>query len=1502
MAEVLGDNERRDLYRKMLNDAVTSESTRKYSFKDFEKKLLGDPELIGKVAGLSLKRGWAIDENDFAERFVPELKAPPAQKQQVTPAMQVAAPVEEKRYTPPPQPLVGSPEYDKQLQNQYGGMSPTLGATFGGAPASFETKEQKKQEQISPVFKAQQLAFEDVPIASEQRKAQRQWAKADKQQQQAALIGSTGAGLKKSRQAESEGTMDRVSANTEAFWEGAKNAGINIFNGLKTVMNAAALNETPMDEDERQYYQQEEFGKMYKASKEAGEDLQNELYRLNVSTDVLNAIDKGDYGKIPEATLQTIGNVGISAISSFLTAGGSMYFQTLPDSYREGVEAIARQKGITPEEVIRSGEDAKMTAQTVAGITSALERAGAGYLSKSIANKGGYKAVRDYLIRNGFGKNVGRATGLGYAGIGESSTEYAQQATQQLGGIAAASEDASQFFKKLPKEFFNEKAAKERLSAGVSGFVGGAGVVGMGRGLKRSFGPGVSLDKFSDNVVNNEIIQNAARDYQDNITKAEQQGKKPDSFNQKQLKKIAENPEAWVRDEIKYIQQTIESNKTLGLDSKVEENSLAKATSLLNQIKAEKKSMEQADIAPAQEAVPVAPEAEVIAPEGGAPMPQKVKILGKDVNMYNDYIPSRPEDVEPDAMYIFNADSRDGIPPLLQDVAYVNKRESNGVKTENWHASISGEDLLKLYPQKAASPNLIAAPEATPVTEEVPFEEVPAETEDELAFLDEMRLTPEEDAARLAQEGIIPAAPVAPAEEVAPEVAPEVTSEVVPAEEAPTPEQRAEYGLEPLRPTYRGASMAEWQEVQNGNKFRSKEGFGENQANVTWVTDNKEYSQQQVDKNDDGVLIEFKPEAIDKSSVESGQQQDNTGVRLGRDLDINDVLRVTDKNGNVIYEAAPVAQAEEVVAAAPAPKGRKKAAPVTPAPAAPEKEEGKKAEAKKEEGKPKPTSESQEAAVEIANAFSDRFGIKVNLIDSKKLQDLLSNSENAKDFFFKVIDKIDVFDSDNIQEAKNFITTVFQTVESAEDAKKAYRKLAVKYHPDKQGSEEVMKHLNDVNDKYQKGTLGAQRTTERPTQASKEQKYREWAERMSRQYEADARAYSQGNAYNAEQQAKESARAQNEKAEREARTKAQQTSGQQAKAGQPKAKPAPAAPISKIKKGIIESLLEFFTKPFGAEKTTKGEVLTFEARSKYKQDAWNKRNSLKEENRKSELNRINENLKNYTNDKITTKQYRDNEAAIRSEYSDKNKAVDNWYDNTVAAIDKAYEKKIPFAYKQYVGDKVAGIYDPVSLQAYVVLDNLDETTFVHEAFSHPFIEALRERNNELYNNLLAESKSTKEIVDYVNETYGNAPQTVKDAEYIARAIDLDANGKLKNKSLIEYIRQFWNEASKIVKDIFGGQDVKIENIGPKTKISDIVDFVLTSGAKLDLSKAEGEFTSKQESSASQEFDGMKKPSKIKTKSFDGKHGKGAFERMKNITDNFEDIMDGMSGKIKQDCL
>jgi hypothetical protein len=58
-----------------------------------------------------------------------------------------------------------------------------------------------------------------------------------------------------------------------------------------------------------------------------------------------------------------------------------------------------------------------------------------------------------------------------------------------------------------------------------------------------------------------------------------------------------------------------------------------------------------------------------------------------------------------------------------------------------------------------------------------------------------------------------------------------------------------------------------------------------------------------------------------------------------------------------------------------------------------------------------------------------------------------------------------------------------------------------------------------------------------------------------------------------------------------------------------------------------------------------------------------------------------------------------------------------------------------------------------------------------------------------------------------------------------------------------------------------------------------------------------DFTSSQSSEAATAFD------KAKTsKNFDKKYGKGTYKVLSDITKNFEDIMDGLSGKIKQDCL
>ena len=95
------------------------------------------------------------------------------------------------------------------------------------------------------------------------------------------------------------------------------------------------------------------------------------------------------------------------------------------------------------------------------------------------------------------------------------------------------------------------------------------------------------------------------------------------------------------------------------------------------------------------------------------------------MNMYSNYIPSKVEDVEPNAIYTFSADSKDGIPAGLRDVASVNTSEINGVKKETWSASINGDELIKQYPTTPSTPQQVQAqPEALAELEKQEQEEL----------------------------------------------------------------------------------------------------------------------------------------------------------------------------------------------------------------------------------------------------------------------------------------------------------------------------------------------------------------------------------------------------------------------------------------------------------------------------------------------------------------------------------------------------------------------------------------------------------------------------------------------------------------------------------------------------------------------------------------------------------------------------------------------------------
>jgi len=114
--------------------------------------------------------------------------------------------------------------------------------------------------------------------------------------------------------------------------------------------------------------------------------------------------------------------------------------------------------------------------------------------------------------------------------------------------------------------------------------------------------------------------------------------------------------------------------------------------------------------------------------------------------------------------------------------------------------------------------------------------------------------------------------------------------------------------------------------------------------------------------------------------------------------------------------------------------------------------------------------EQVDAAVALMDARA-----KVNGGDSwyRQIEDVGNGKfkDDSKEILFQVLDDINVFESNDPVSAKSFISKVFSTVENADDAKSAYKKLAVKYHPDKNqsaSSTSIFQHLNTEYENYSK--------------------------------------------------------------------------------------------------------------------------------------------------------------------------------------------------------------------------------------------------------------------------------------------------------------------------------------------------------------------------------------------------------------------------------------------------
>ena len=1370
MANGLDENQRKDLYRKMLVDNTTSESTKKYSFKEFENRILGDEKLLQKISDLAVKREWALDQEDFFYKYAPE-KVAPAPKPQAAPKQQAVAPPveesfieEEEAYIPPPQPAVGSREYDAQLQAQYGGMKPTLGATFGGVAASFKTPEQKKQEQISPAFKAQQLAFEDVPIASEQRRAQKEFAKATKEQQKAAIRGGTGFEYEKEKKAKERGIGEFSKDFDKAQIAMAKQVGENMLTGIKNqILEFSNIGVSPMAEDEPEavYYQREASKRgqqLYQEAAEAQRKFQEQIANSNIETSVLKSIEKGDWNRVPEAVAYTIGEAAVQMAAFVLTKGGSAYVQTLPQEYKDEVDAIAAETNRTPEQVIADGDDAPLTAKFSSGIQYALEKIGMDQVSKSMASRGAYKAVRDWLLKNSGNRTLARTAGLGAVSGIEALTEFEQTGTSQA---ATLSTSQKPFLSKVEKFFTDPELKRERAESAVAGGIGGLALGGGGQLLQsamdRTLFEAPKIGKATQRV-----------DY--NIVQTDDKIQQRNKMLQAMESAIQANPEAEGQIRERY-------------------RKLTDALELTDQ-----------EVLDAYDGIAQLP-----------PSPEKDRII----QGLEEYMAEK------------------GIQP-----------QATGIE------SGLGEGMRVTAPFEEEV--------VTPPVDEVPVEEVPAEE----IVTDEEAIT-EEPSLEESLLGIVPQQPVteeapveeAPVEEVAPE-------EEVVAEEAPQPKAgdfvivNGEKGVVVVTP---GGQMS----VETDTKIydldeRGIAGIGGRLVAPKEKTQT-EYEVEVID--DDNALVNGEPFQIIRD------EKGNTIALQGQTRTIRTepvMVDVDIKRNKAQVKETPQQQAEEVESLSP------------------------------------------DMTLDKQGFVDDIIGQNMTEGVDRILSDGVTEKTQERDLLqFKLFVEATIADLRARQKGNPYADAIIEQLQEA---------LNTVYYEYYSQGRKAEARTSKTEKKTNRGVKGKERVSPKP------------AEGKQPAAPKPAPVKPTPPAPKVEPVAEKPQPKKEEKSAVKAEPKEEKPTTGTPQEGDTVDLPPQSKYTTEPRKMVFKD--GQWKQKVGGEFLAVGEPVQQQA-----QEAFSGKTEAKAEETKPTAESFANDLEKALN---SMKVKVGKGAALEGTFMIPVLVYNGAIDAAILAVKagKTVVDAINVAVK-YVNDNLKGDWDnggfigKLSVDLTKPMESYEDYKRVKGKGKEPSPgQKVGVRFNlNIYDygrrNVLSvhEKNYNGEVIDIVKSS------TVSDVKFSASKSGASKIKEgLSNKFPIASVDGSFvsSDADKTLTE--SGQRVFFNpRVADFFYDKDGREVLSASKATLDGSKvfADGleygervapinqqpattttqpSFTSKQEGNASTEFDGIKKPSKIKMNSFDGKHGKGAFERMQNITQNFEDIMDGLSEKIKQDCL
>jgi len=475
MAEELERPPLKDIYRKLIADNETNEVFKKYSYNSFRDRMLNNPDASSEVADFLIDRGIIRDKEDWQQNWL----APSVVKQAPTPTK--SAPVQVPTLLQPAQPS-GQPSLTAVTGQQ--AVTP-MAAPQGPNFQQFDSQKEIDQAALSPVFKENQLALsaQKDGLIMPTKEAEQDFNQLPADQQRAAIEGGTGNQLGKDEAARKRTwgqTFSNLGSQLGALGQNIKS---KVDSGLQNISGYIPTSVNFMIPGTKEYdegflYRQNRKRAMFDKAQEADKALQDEATKNNIETSVIDAIGRGEYGRVPEAVGYNIGQAGLQILPTIFTGGYSMFLQTLPDAYKSGVERMAEERGITPQEVIDGGYDSPIITNLSAGVQMMLEKAGAGFVQKSLASKGGISAFKDWLKKTAMGE-----TAVG-AAIGEGVTEAMQTDVSRTFDELAASSNSDDFMEKLNIMYADPEFWDEIVKSAEGGVLGGGGLSVTGGAIK----------------------------------------------------------------------------------------------------------------------------------------------------------------------------------------------------------------------------------------------------------------------------------------------------------------------------------------------------------------------------------------------------------------------------------------------------------------------------------------------------------------------------------------------------------------------------------------------------------------------------------------------------------------------------------------------------------------------------------------------------------------------------------------------------------------------------------------------------------------------------------------------------------------------------------------------------------------------------------------------------------------------------------------------------------